>query len=312
MPRSGLRARHNSVTTTFRLGLRAGKARRRERSPRAAGGAAQTAGVAGQRGTTGAIGPARTRVMGGDLRAARSAGLVDRIGAAVRRPRLRGRARRPSSASACSISRTRSVKWRDPALRRKRRRHLRLRHRPVTTPGARNCADDASARRAPTPPRTSAKASSAARSRPPSACGRRPPTSASARRPMPPRRHPDRRAGRARRPRLHQRRPEGGPDEAGGKKIIGRSLICLNPTQPWKIGFDGRLDVYDLRYTIAHEIGHAIGLDHPSAAGQLMSYRYDERQPACSRATSRARRCSTARGRVRSASRHAPAPAAAR
>jgi hypothetical protein len=65
---------------------------------------------------------------------------------------------------------------------------------------------------------------------------------------------------------------------APGQKTIERSLICLNPRQPWKIGFDGRLDVYDLRHTIAHEIGHAIGLDHPSAAGELMSYRYDERQ----------------------------------
>jgi len=64
----------------------------------------------------------------------------------------------------------------------------------------------------------------------------------------------------------------------GDKKVIARSLICLNPEQPWKIGFDGRLGVYDVRYTIAHEIGHAIGLDHPSAAGQLMSYRYDEKQ----------------------------------
>lgn len=64
----------------------------------------------------------------------------------------------------------------------------------------------------------------------------------------------------------------------GERKVIARSLICLNPKQPWKIGFDGRLGVYDLRYTIAHEIGHAIGLDHPSAAGQLMSYRYDEKQ----------------------------------
>jgi len=62
------------------------------------------------------------------------------------------------------------------------------------------------------------------------------------------------------------------------RKVIARSLICLNPKQPWKIGFDGRLGVYDLRYTIAHEIGHAIGLDHPSAAGQLMSYRYDEKR----------------------------------
>lgn len=64
----------------------------------------------------------------------------------------------------------------------------------------------------------------------------------------------------------------------GGRKVIGRALVCLNPEQPWKIGFDGDLDVYDLRYTIAHEIGHAIGLDHPGPAGQLMSYRYDEKQ----------------------------------
>jgi len=58
---------------------------------------------------------------------------------------------------------------------------------------------------------------------------------------------------------------------------IAQSLICLNPEMRWKIGFDGNLDVYDLRYTLAHEIGHAIGLDHPGAEGPLMSYRYLER-----------------------------------
>lgn len=66
---------------------------------------------------------------------------------------------------------------------------------------------------------------------------------------------------------------EGSSDISG----IEQSLICLNPEQPWKIGFDGNLDVYDLRYTLAHEIGHTIGLDHPSAFGQLMSFGYDEK-----------------------------------
>jgi hypothetical protein len=60
-------------------------------------------------------------------------------------------------------------------------------------------------------------------------------------------------------------------------KPISRSLICLNPARRWKIGFDGDLQRYDLRYTLAHEIGHAIGLDHPAGAGQIMGYRYEER-----------------------------------
>jgi hypothetical protein len=59
-------------------------------------------------------------------------------------------------------------------------------------------------------------------------------------------------------------------------KPISRALICLNPERRWKIGFDGDLRSYDLRYTIAHEIGHAIGLDHPSGAGQIMGFRYEE------------------------------------
>lgn len=58
---------------------------------------------------------------------------------------------------------------------------------------------------------------------------------------------------------------------------IRQSLICLNPTKRWKIGFDGNLEVYDIRHTFAHEIGHAIGLDHPGASGSLMGFRYDEK-----------------------------------
>lgn len=65
-------------------------------------------------------------------------------------------------------------------------------------------------------------------------------------------------------------------DGTGTTRQIDRSLICLNPMKRWKVGFDGNLAVYDLRYTIAHEIGHAIGLDHPEPHGQLMSMRYQE------------------------------------
>jgi hypothetical protein len=68
-------------------------------------------------------------------------------------------------------------------------------------------------------------------------------------------------------------------DYAGGKgdaRSIRKALICLNPGQGWKIGFDGNLDVYDLRYTLLHELGHAIGLDHPTGSGQLMDFRYLE------------------------------------
>ena len=60
-------------------------------------------------------------------------------------------------------------------------------------------------------------------------------------------------------------------------KPISQALVCLNPTRPWKVGFDGDLKSYDLRYTLAHEIGHAIGLDHPASGNQIMGYRYEER-----------------------------------
>src|SRR5690606_27690795 len=61
------------------------------------------------------------------------------------------------------------------------------------------------------------------------------------------------------------------------RRAIERSIVCFNPEQRWKVGFDGNLDVYDVRYTAAHEIGHAIGLDHPASGGQLMHYKYQEK-----------------------------------
>lgn len=57
---------------------------------------------------------------------------------------------------------------------------------------------------------------------------------------------------------------------------IRQALVCLNPERPWKLGFDGNLEIYDLRYTFTHEIGHAIGLDHPGPTGALMGFRYEE------------------------------------
>ncbi len=57
---------------------------------------------------------------------------------------------------------------------------------------------------------------------------------------------------------------------------ITRSAVCLNPAHKWKIGFDGDLKSYDLRYTFAHEIGHAIGLDHYLRGSSIMHFKYRE------------------------------------
>lgn len=72
-------------------------------------------------------------------------------------------------------------------------------------------------------------------------------------------------------------------DKANGRvrPIVGAS-ICLNPEKAWKIGYDGNLEVYDLVHTLVHEIGHVIGLDHPSGRGHLMSFRYSEERAGLS------------------------------
>ena len=69
-----------------------------------------------------------------------------------------------------------------------------------------------------------------------------------------------------------------GKDGGDGSVVpIDQAYVCLNPKSRWKTGFDGNLEVYDLRHTFMHEVGHAIGLDHPDASGAVMAFRYDER-----------------------------------
>lgn len=63
---------------------------------------------------------------------------------------------------------------------------------------------------------------------------------------------------------------------SGQVTSIRKSLICLNPAHGWKVGFGGNAKNYDLRYTLIHEIGHAIGLDHSGPEGQVMGFRYTE------------------------------------
>lgn len=62
------------------------------------------------------------------------------------------------------------------------------------------------------------------------------------------------------------------PSPSGPVASLSRAIVCLNPSAPWTTAETGK---YRLTYVLAHEIGHAIGLDHPGPTGALMSFEYD-------------------------------------
>jgi hypothetical protein len=54
---------------------------------------------------------------------------------------------------------------------------------------------------------------------------------------------------------------------------LQRATICLSPAVTWTADAGPVPEgTFDLGTVLAHEIGHAIGLDHPGAAGALMGY----------------------------------------
>ena len=68
---------------------------------------------------------------------------------------------------------------------------------------------------------------------------------------------------------------------AAGSEIatLKRASICFNPQLTWESALDGNMQTLSIRQVTAHEIGHAIGLDHPGKTGQLMGYSYSEELP---------------------------------
>ncbi|HMR31904.1 MAG TPA: matrixin family metalloprotease [Geminicoccaceae bacterium] len=59
---------------------------------------------------------------------------------------------------------------------------------------------------------------------------------------------------------------------------LTRSTICLDPSERWTATWDGDATTYDVDRVLAHELGHAIGLDHLGRDGGIMGYAYIEQR----------------------------------
>ena len=62
------------------------------------------------------------------------------------------------------------------------------------------------------------------------------------------------------------------PAPGGTIAELTRATICFNPGLAWSTAAIPAPGSLDLGTVLAHEIGHAIGLDHPGARGALMGY----------------------------------------
>jgi len=58
---------------------------------------------------------------------------------------------------------------------------------------------------------------------------------------------------------------------------ITRAAVCFNLALGWENRFDGDSMTPNVRYVAAHELGHALGLDHAWGADKLMRFQYEER-----------------------------------
>lgn len=60
----------------------------------------------------------------------------------------------------------------------------------------------------------------------------------------------------------------------GAISAAARAVICLNPRLAWSL--QRKHGAKRLGYVLEHEIGHALGLDHPGPTGEMMSFEYSD------------------------------------